>query len=203
MKTFKDYLTESIEEKLYSFKIKIAGDLPDNCEDVMETCLKKYEVSKFSKTQTTPIQEKLADFPQMNNASVTIFDVDLKYPTTSAVLSHYISGECGLDPCCLKVRSIKEEAEAELNATHPNEETKDGKPLIGQCDPPPSNNQKLAGDKYVVSFLKELAKGRKEPEQYKGVNDSLLAKKVHKEKALADVKASSSKSPIAGKGKTK
>lgn len=170
MKTFKEYLTESIEDKIYSFKIKIAGDLPDNCEDVMETCLKKYDLSKFSKTQTTPIQAKLPDFPQMENASVTVFDIDLKYPTTSSVLSHYVAEQCGLDPCCVKIRSLKEEAEAEINATTTNEETKGGKSLIGQCDPPPSNNQKMAGDKYVVSFLKELSKSRKDPEQYNGVS---------------------------------
>lgn len=203
MKTFIEYLSESAEEKLYSFKIKIAGELPDNCEDVMEACLKKFEVAKFSKGATTPIQEKLPDFPEMSNASVSIFDIDLKYPTTSAVLSHYVAEQCGLDPCCVKIRSLKEEAEAELNVTHPNEETKSGKPLIGQCDPPPSNNQKMAGDKYVVSFLKELSKTRKEHEQYKGVNDNILAKKPPKEKAAVEAKHTASKSPIAGKGKTK
>ncbi|NDG28506.1 hypothetical protein EB118_00180 [bacterium] len=203
MKTFKEYLTESVEEKIYGFKIKIAGDLPDNCEDVMETCLKKYEVSKFSKSQTTPIQEKLPDFPQLSNSSVTIFDVELKYPTTSAVLSHYVAEQCGLDPAKIKIRSLKEEAEAEINVTNANEETKTGKPLIGQCDPPPSNHQKMAGDKYVASFLKELSKNRKELEQYKGVNDQLLAKKPPKEKLHNDQKNLSSKSPIAGKGKTK
>lgn len=201
MKTFKDYLTESIEEKLYSFKIKIAGDLPDNCEDVMENCLKKYDVSKFAKGPTTPIQAKLLDFPEMSNASVTIFDVDLKYPTTSAVLSHYVAEQCGLDPCCIKIRSLKEEAEAELNVEHAEENAK-AKPLIGQ-DEAPSNNQKMYGEKHVASFLKELAKTRKEPEQYKGVNDNILAKKPPREKAIADVKATPSKSPIAGKGKTK
>ena len=44
MKSFIEYLTESKEEKKYSFKIKIAGDLPENCEDVMETALQKYKV---------------------------------------------------------------------------------------------------------------------------------------------------------------
>lgn len=200
MKTFKEYLLESIEEKLYSFKIKIAGDLPDNCEDVMETCLKKYEISKFSKGITTPIQEKLLDFPEMSNASITIFDVDLKYPTTSAVLSHYVAEQCGLDPCCIKVRSLKEEAEAELNVEN-SVEGKTGDVL--KSDLPASNNQKIVGDKHVASFLKELSKSRKEPEQYKGVNDSILAKKPPKEKAAVEAKTIASKSPIAGKGKTK
>ena len=93
MKSFVEYLSESQEAKKYAFKIKIAGDLPENCEDVMETALKKYEVAKFAKTKTTPIQSKLPDFPQMENAAVTVFDVELTYPTTSTVLHNYLIQE--------------------------------------------------------------------------------------------------------------
>jgi di/tripeptidase len=203
MKSFKDYLVESIEAKKYEFKIKIAGVLPEHCEDVMENALKKYDLAKFAKSKTVPIQAKVPDFPTMENVEVTVFDVELNYPTTGQVLSTYMAEQTGIPADRIRVRSPLEEAEIELNATTTNEETKDGKPLIGQCDPAPSNNQKLAGDKYVASFLKELSKTRKEPEQYKGVNDSILAKKSPKEKAAELVKASPAKSPISGKGKTK
>lgn len=202
MKSFVEYLIESVEEKKYSFKIKIAGDLPENCEDVMETALKKYDVSKFSKSKTTPIQSKLPDFPQMENASVTVFDIELNYPTTSSVLHTYISEQTGVDGSCIKVRSPLEEAEVELNAEHSDD--KDGKALLTQ-DYQKESNQDKVGDKGVSNFLKELAKARKEsePTQYKGVNDSILAKKAPKEKAAETIKASASKSPISGKGKTK
>ena len=203
MKSFKDYLTESIEEKLYSFKIKVAGKLPDNCEDVMENALKKYEIAKFAKARTVPIQAKVPDFPEMENVEVTVFDVDLKYPTTSTVLHSYMTEQTGLQGCCIKVRTALEENEAELNLEEENAETKGGKPLIGQCDFPASNNQKIVGEKHVLSLLKELSKKRHEPQQYKGVNDSLLAKKAPKEKAAELAKASPAKSPISGKGKTK
>lgn len=204
MKPFKQYLVESEEEKIYQFKIKIAGDLPENCEDVMESALKKYDVIKFTKTKTTPIQEKLVDFPQMQNASITVFDAELRYPTTSAVLNQYMAQQTGLDPCCIKVRSLREEAEAELNADTQNDETKSGKPLIGQCDFPKENHQDIVGDKHVASFLKELAKERKknEPQQYKGVNDSILAKKSPREKASELPKATGARSvlsPLKGK----
>lgn len=204
MKPFKQYLIESEQEKIYHFKIKIAGDLPENCEDVMESALQKYNVIKFAKTKTTPIQEKLADFPQMQNASVTVFDIELKYPTTSAVLNQYMAEQTGLDPCCIKVRSLKEEEEAELNADTQNEETKSGKPLIGQCDFPKENHQDIVGDKHISSFLKELAKERKrnEPQQYKGVNDSILAKKAPREKSSEMPKVTAARSvlsPLKGK----
>ncbi len=203
MKSFKEYLKESIEEKVYSFKIKVAGKLPDNCEDVMETALKKYEVAKFTKAKTVPIQAKVPDFPEMENVEVTVFDVDLKYPTTSTVLHSYMTEQTGIQGCCIKVRTNLEENEVELNLEDENPETKGGKPLIGQCDFPASNNQKIVGEKHIVSLLKELSKKRNDPQQYKGVNDSLLAKKAPKEKAAELAKASPAKSPISGKGKTK
>lgn len=202
MRSFKEYLIENQEAKKYAFKIKIAGDLPENCEDVMETALKKYEVSKFAKTKTTPIQSKLTDFPTMENAQVTIFDIELNYPTTSQVLTHYMAEQTGVDPCCIRVRSPLEEAEAELNAEHAIKE--DNKALLTQ-DYQKESNQDKVGDKGVSNFLKELSKARKdsEPQQYKGVNDALLAKKAPKEKAAELAKASPAKSPISGKGKTK
>lgn len=202
MKSFIQYLTESAEEKKYAFKIKIAGDLPENCEDVMETALKKYEVAKFAKAKTVPIQAKVADFPAMENVAVTVFDVELCYPTTSQVLSSYMAEQTGLSADRIRIRSPLEEAEAELNAEHANE--KDGKALLTQ-DYTKESNQDKVGDKGVSNFLKELAKTRKEsePKQYKGVNDSILAKKTPKEKATEQVKPAAGTSPISGKGKTK
>lgn len=203
MKSFTEYLMESKEEKKYSFKIKIAGDLPENCEDVMETALQKYQVAKFAKTKTTPIQAKLPDFPTMENVQVTVFDVDLEYPTTSQVLVNYMAEQTGLPLECIRVRSPLEEAESELNLAHADE--KDGKAMLTQ-DYTKENNQNIVGDKGVSNFLKELAKARKdtEPTQYKGVNDAILAKKAPKEKSQEQAKPVAGKSPIgSAKGKTK
>ena len=87
MKTFIEYLNESQEAKKYVFKIKVAGTIPDHCEDVMKTSLEKYKVESFSKGKTTPIQKTIVDFPTLENESVTTYDVELCYPTTSCVLS--------------------------------------------------------------------------------------------------------------------
>jgi hypothetical protein len=193
MKSFKDYLVESIEEKKYTFKIKVAGDLPEHFEDAAKAALQKYQVASFNKGKTTPIQSKLVDFPTLENAQVTVFEVELDYPTTSTVLTSYMAEHTGVDPCCIKVRSLKEEEEAELNA----ENFVDGKKgsLLNQ-DYAKENNQNIVGDKHVASFLKELSKTSKEyqPTQYKGVNEKILAKSAPKEKATASEKVSSSKS---------
>ena len=200
MKSFTEYLLESKEEKKYSFKIKIAGDLPEHCEDVMETALKKYQVAKFTKTKTTPIQAKLQDFPTLENLQVNIFDIDLEYPTTSAVLANYMIEQTGITADRIRVRSPLEDAESELNAEHLEV---DKKALLTQ-DYQKENNQNSVGDKGVSNFLKDLAKVRKEHVQYKGVNDAMLAKKTPKEKAQDQAKPSAGTSPIgSAKGKTK
>ena len=200
MKSFTEYLLESKEEKKYSFKIKIAGDLPEHCEDVMETALKKYQVAKFTKTKTTPIQAKLQDFPTLENLQVNIFDIDLEYPTTSAVLTNYMIEQTGITADRIRVRSPLEDAESELNAEHLEV---DKKALLTQ-DYQKENNQNSVGDKGISNFLKDIAKVRKEQVQYKGVNDAILAKKTPKEKAQDQAKPSAGTSPIgSAKGKTK
>lgn len=203
MRTFVDYLFESVEAKKYTFKVKIAGDLPENCEDVMENALKKYDVAKFSKTKTTPIQSKVSDFPTLENVHVNIFDIELNYPTTSSVLMNYLSEHTGITTERIRVRSPLEEAEAELNAEHLIDEG-DGKALLSQ-EYQKENNQDLVGEKKVTSLLKELTKERKDkgPTQYKGVNDSILAKKQPKEKSTETVKTGPAKSLFGSKGKTK
>jgi len=204
MKSFKEYLLESVEEKKYAFKIKIAGDLPEHIEDTMHVALEKYKVSNFSKGKTTPIQAKLVDFPTLENSQVTVFDVELDYPTTSQVLTSYMLEQTGVDPCCMNVRSLKEEEEIKINNEHADEDLKK-ESLLNQ-DYTKENNQNLVGDKRISSLLKELAKQSKESQatQYKGVNEKILAKSAPKEKSTAEQKSSPAHSVIngrSGKGK--
>ena len=197
MKSFKDYLTESVEEKKYSFKIKVAGELPEHFEDTAKAALQKYQVASFNKGKTTPIQSKLVDFPTLENMQITVFDIDLDYPTTSQVLTSYVAEHTGVDLCCIRVRSLKEEEESEINAK--NLIDGDTGALLNQ-DYTKENNQNLVGDKHVTSFLKELAKVSKEyqPTQYKGVNEKILAKSAPKEKSAAAQKVGPAKSVLKG-----
>jgi hypothetical protein len=197
MKSFKDYLTESVEEKKYAFKIKIAGDLPEHIEDTMKAALEKYKVSSFSKGKTTPIQPRLLDFPTLENTHMTIFDVELDYPTTSQVLTAYMAEHTGVESCCIRVRSLKEEDEIELNNEHIDKEKNDS--LLMQ-DYQKENNQDLVGEKKISSLIKELAKASKESQltQYKGVNEKILAKSAPKEKHTAPQKTSPSSSILKG-----
>lgn len=173
------HLNESIEQNKYTFIIKLAGDLPDHCEETMKQSLEKFEVTSLAKIRTTPIQDKLPDFPSLENAEVTVFQLEVSYPTTSLVLQSYIAEQTGISISNVKVRSNKEEDEAELNAEH-SEKDKKYKPLL-MTDYQKEKYPNLHGEKAVSSFLKGL-QHQATLTQYKGVNDQLLAKSSPKEK---------------------
>jgi hypothetical protein len=199
MKRFVDYLSESIEEKKYAFKIKIAGDLPEHCEDVMETAMQQYKVSRFAKGKNTPIQANLLEFPTVKNASMTVFEVELDYPTTSTVLAELISNSTGIHRDCIRVRTPLEEANLEIEQE--NAQMDKTKQALLTQDYEKSDGQKLVGEKYISNFLKDLAKSRKdtEPTQVKGTNEQLLAKKMPKEKMEAMPKTGPAKSLFGSK----
>ena len=94
MRTFKDILTES--KRTYMFTLKIAGELPENCADKLESCLQKYQLVKLGAGKTTPITERPLDFPQMQNCEVTIYEMEVEYPVTPNVLATYIADCCDL-----------------------------------------------------------------------------------------------------------
>jgi hypothetical protein len=183
MTSFIKYLKEEAEKKKYAFKIKIAGDLPEHCEDTMETALQKYQVSRFTKGKSTPIQSELLEFPNVRNMSMTVFEVELDYPTTSPVLLELISSNCGIDRSCIRVRTPLEEEDLSQAA---DDKKKTDKPLLAQDYETDKEGQKLVGEKYVSTFLKDIAKTNKET-KLKQVkvkdNDKLLAKSSPKGKS--------------------
>lgn len=194
MKTFADYLTES--RKTYAFTIKVAGELAEGFADKLKSGLDRYSVASISKGKRAPIAENPVDFPQLKNVNVTAFNVEVHYPTTPTVLEQYICQCCGCKEGSVVVRAANEIAEQEQEKANRKEAEK---PLIGQCDPPPSNNQDIVGQKKISSFLKDLAKTKHGGEQYKGVNDSILAKTPPTEKASEMPESGASISPIGSK----
>lgn len=171
MKTYREYLTES--KKSYEFKVKIAGEHDKtHCEGIKKA-LAQFKVESCSQGKSIPIQETQIDFPEKKNIGVTIFDVTLAYPATSPQIREMVANSLGLTPCCVKVRNLKEEEEE--NEINHQFDTVSKDPLLGS-DYPASNNQDLVGEKHKISFLKELNKTKHDMEQYKGVNDEILAK---------------------------
>jgi len=158
MKSLKEYITES--KKTYPFKVGVAGELPENFQEHLKTCLEKYKVSNITAGKKTPIQERPLDFPQLQNMEVTYFEFELNYPTTTQVLQEYVGKCCLVDQSHIIVRSPNEPQEE-------YQEAKDDQPyeamLTTEELKDESAQESVAGNR-VMELLKELEKARKENE---------------------------------------
>jgi len=153
---FKHYLGES--KKLYSYKVGLAGDLPENAVDKLETVMQKFKLASMSKGKKTPIQERPLDFPNLQNTRATYFDLETEYPTTPQILEQYLQNTLGMDPAHVIVRDPNAPQEQE-------QEPKDNKPYEAMLDTDyeaSKDEQKTAGDNRVMELLKELEKDRKD-----------------------------------------
>jgi hypothetical protein len=156
MKTFVEYLNES--KKVYSFKVGIAGELPESFADMMETALQKYGVNKMTAGKRTPIQERPLDFPQLENCNVTYYEVDLTYPTTVQVLQEYLGQCCGVKQSHIIVRNPNEPQELYQQETTDNEYIA----KLTTEDMGGESAQKDVGASRVMDLLKELETARKD-----------------------------------------
>jgi hypothetical protein len=180
MSIFKEYLIESI--KTYEFKVKIAGDVDDKIEENMKMVLSKFECVSVNKTMRTPIAESPMDFPELKHVHVNLYDVTCGYPVTSHELAIYLSEKLKINPIHLRVRTLREQADMEDNIDMYSGIGAKGEAILNNPYEK-SNFQAMAGEKAKLSFIKSLGKDRHRGEQYKGVNDQLLAKSAPTEKA--------------------
>ena len=156
MKTFAEYLVES--EKVYSFKIGVAGELPEGFESALETSLKKFGVKNMTPGKKTPIQERPLDFPQLENVDVTYYEVDLHYPTTSQVLQEYVGQCCNISQSHVIVRNPNEPQELYQQEKDETEYTA----KLTVEDMGGESAQDNVGTAKVMDLLKELETARKE-----------------------------------------
>lgn len=155
MRSFKEYLTES--KKTYEFKIKVAGDLSEGFSSDLKSAMEKFAVVKMSNGKRTPIQEVPLDFPNLKNSHVTVFDLEVNYPTTPQVLEAYIAQVCGCPAETVVVRTANEPSE-EYQQTMTEKTTK----LLGEPEEAVEDGQSLVGEKHISSFLKDLAQAAKD-----------------------------------------
>ena len=155
---FQEILNES--KKTYEFKIGIAGELPEDCEASVKSCLQKYGVAEMSKGKRTPVQERPLDFPQLENTEVTYYTVELNYPTTSDILQEYIGHCCNIDQAYIIVRHAG--ALQEIYQEMPEDTTYES--VLDTEDMGGTSAQESVGENRVMELLKELEKVRKERE---------------------------------------
>lgn len=158
MKSLKEYLLES--KKVYSFKIKVAGDLPEKFQEQLKSAMARFEIVTLEHMRT-PVQEYPMDFPELTNKEINIFDLITEYPITAPEISNYVK-DLGLTEECFRVRGSGEPSEIDQLSL-------DDEPLgVAVLSDPfysESENAKhkdYFGDDFNKSFLKELSKIAKE-----------------------------------------
>lgn len=171
MKTFKEYLTEST--KVYGFKIKVAGEVPENFQEDLKTRVDRCGIVTFDKIKTTPIQEAPLDFPEARNSEVTVFDLVCEYPITSPEIHQEIL-EMGVSPSKFKVRGSLEptEIDQELMDSEPRE----GALLDNEtyAESPNVEHKDYFGDEFNKGFLADLAKAAQERKKDLGQDNTDL-----------------------------
>lgn len=190
MKSYKEYLSES--KQTYNFKVKFAGNLPENTAKKIKEALGLFDCASCSSGKSAPITESHFDFPELKNIAVTVFDVSLNYPATSPQIKNLLSDALNKTLSEIRVRNPAEEAETILN--HANDK-KSSEALL-EKDFDTTSTQEGVGEKHKLTFLKGLTKNKKTLEQYKGVNDSILAKTAPVEKAAGKDTKQNNTSPV-------
>ncbi len=158
MKLFKEYLAES--KKVYNFKVKVAGELPESFQENLKTSLDRCKCIKLEKLTTTPIQALPLDFPTMKNCEVHVFEVICEYPITSPEIANDVK-LLGVDEDSFRVRGSGEPSEAD-QVTQNEIINPDG--LLTDSNYKESTNVKhkdYFGDDFNKGFLKDLEKTSK------------------------------------------
>lgn len=175
MKTFKEYLVET--KKVYSFKIKVAGDLPENFEDNIKTKFERCKVLTFEKAGTTPVQKLPLDFPNLTNREVHIFNVIFEYPITSPEIAEEIKAS-GVDEACFRVRNSGEPTEIEQETMgeilNPDGLLTDSE--YKEQGPSKVKHKDYFGADFNKSFLKDLEKASKTDKKEKGQTEYKMPK---------------------------
>ena len=175
-KTFVEHLNEA--KKNYSFKVGVAGDLPEGYADHLESILQKFKVENMSAGKRTPITERPLDFPQLQNTHVHYYDVELGYPTTPQVLQQYIAQACIIDESHVILRepNAPQDQYKEDGVIGEQEYNKVYTANLGtDLESADTDAQKQVGGERIMGLLKELEKSRGEREN-KQVPDGISDK---------------------------
>ena len=143
--------------RVYEYRVKLAGVNPRGA--VMErikNALDVYEVDTISTARSIPIQEH-RDFPKMGPCEAWVFEVAVKYPTTTSLLRQMIKERAGVNPECVCVYTKDEDDRNEMDEAR-------GKDIKGArlLDPElkaDEGGQARVGQARTDSMLKELTKG--------------------------------------------
>lgn len=155
MKSFKQYIAESV--KSYSYTIKIAGDVDKNFLDLFKYNLNKFEPIKISDPVRTPIQKEPYGFANLTNQPVTIIKAEFRYPATEVMIQQ-ISQLLGYN--LNMVRVVSSNFDDSINSEQGGYANQaDHNPLLNHTEleeqPGAKEAAKAYGDSYLSSIKKQ------------------------------------------------
>lgn len=161
-KSFNQYIMETKKEYKYVLKFAI-DDMTDWMIDMLESCLKKYELVSASSFRKTPIQANPLDFPNVLNTPVHICDIVMAYPASLDFLRTYICNSLDMSPALLVVYSENDPRQIEtdlyVDRNSPEYKAKYKARLGSDYE---ESETPSYGEKYNMEFLQALEKVRKE-----------------------------------------
>ncbi len=153
MKTFKEYLAES--KKSYPFRLKIAGELPEDFVKKLKECMGGSNPAIIEKSKT-PIQATPLDFPDLSNVEVHVFEIVCDYPITAPEIAEHV--KWFVPESNFRIRNGGDTGEVEHNTfdMEPSGESVLEEPLTDKI-----KHKDYFGDDFNKSFLKDLSKAAK------------------------------------------
>jgi len=122
MKPFAKYLAES--ERTYNYRIKIVGDVPSDFFRELQDKLAQFDVVTMSKPKTSPVRKEIPDFPAFPNQSMTIVDVEFKYPAIEPQIKQ-LAQILGMDPNRIVMMTTPYEESMDIEAEKIGNQNKD------------------------------------------------------------------------------
>jgi hypothetical protein len=138
MKPFAKYLAES--ERTYNYRIKMVGDVPAGFIKDLEGKLAQFDVVTMSKPKTSPVRKEVPDFPAFPNQSMTIVDVEFKYPAIEPQIKQ-LAQILGFDPNRIVMNTTPYEESLNQESAKIGEQNKD---LLTDTDYPADDAEQRA-----------------------------------------------------------
>jgi len=138
MNTLAKYLAES--QRTYNYRIKIVGDVPAGFVKGLEAKLDQFDVVKMSTPKTTPVRKTNTDFPAFPNQSMTIVDVEFRYPAVEPQIKQ-LAQLMGLDPNRIVMNTTAHEDSLNQEAAKVDELNRD---LLKDTDYPEDDAEQRA-----------------------------------------------------------
>jgi hypothetical protein len=138
MNTLAKYLAES--ERTYRYRIKMVGDVPEGFVRDLKSKLAQFDIVKMSDVKSTPVRKINTDFPAYPNQSMSMVDVEFRYPAVEPQIKQ-LAQLMGLDPNRIVMNTVPYEESMAQEAEKIADQNRD---LLSDTDYPEDDAEQRA-----------------------------------------------------------